>query len=144
MSVYLDTSCLLKVLFSEPETDRTLELIAAEDRVVVSSLAVVEVMTHLHGRVAGRHLSRAAARRLVRRLDSLLETDPYEHMAVPVTIYDLAVEQVATFAASTYCRSLDRLHLAIMDALRLRRLLTNDDTQARAAEQLDFDVVLPR
>jgi predicted nucleic acid-binding protein len=144
MSLYLDTSCLLKVLFSEPETERTLELIGEEDRVIVSSLAMVEALTHLHGRVAGRHLSRAAARRLARRLDSLLETDPYEQRAVPVTIYDLAVEQVATFAPSNYCRSLDRLHLAIMDALRLRRLLTNDEAQARAAEQLDFDVVLPR
>jgi predicted nucleic acid-binding protein len=144
MSLYLDTSCLLKVLFPEPETERTLELIAEEDRVVVSSLARVEALTHLHGRVAGGHLSRAAARRLAQRLDTLLDTAPYDCMNVPVTIYELAVEQIAPLAPQSCCRSLDRLHLAIMDALRLHRLLTNDEAQARAAEQLDFDVVVPR
>ncbi|MCC6766663.1 MAG: PIN domain-containing protein [Deltaproteobacteria bacterium] len=144
MALDLDAGCLLKVLCSEPETLRTLELIAEEDRIVVSSLARVEALTPLHGRVAGGHLSRAGARRLAKRLAALLATDPYEPMNVPVTIYDLAVEHVAPFAPNDYCRSLDRLYLAVMDALRLRRLLTNDDAQARVAERLDFDVVFPR
>ena len=56
MPLYLDTSCLLKVLFPEPETARTLELIASEERVIVSSLGKIETVTHLHGRVAGGHL----------------------------------------------------------------------------------------
>ncbi|MEO8604770.1 MAG: PIN domain-containing protein [bacterium] len=98
MSVYLDTSCLLKTLFPEPETARTLERIASEERVIVSSLGKVEALSHLHGRVAGGHLSRATARRLGQRLE----------------------------------------------ARRVRRLLTNDDAQARAATHLGFSVLLPR
>jgi predicted nucleic acid-binding protein len=38
----------------------------------------------------------------------------------------------------------DRLHLAIIESLGLRRLLTNDDGQARAARGLGFEVTLPR
>jgi predicted nucleic acid-binding protein len=144
MSLYLDTSCLLKVLFPEPETARTLELIASEDRVIVSSLGKVEALTHLHGRVAGRHLGRATARRLAERLDALLDMAPYEFMTAPVTIYDLAADQLASFSPREYCRSLDRLHLAIMEALRVRRLLTNDEAQARVAERMGFSVRLPR
>lgn len=144
MALYLDTSCLLKVLFLEPETSRTLELIASEERVVVSSLARVETLAHLHGRVAGRQLSRAAAKRLAQRLDDILEATPYDPTPSPVTIYDLAHEQLAAFAPAAYCRTLDRLHLATMEALRVRRLLTNDDAQARAADELGFSVVLPR
>jgi predicted nucleic acid-binding protein len=144
MSLYLDTSCLLKVLFPEPETGRTLDLIASEARVIVSSLGRIEALTHLHGRVAGRHLTRATAKRLGKRLDALLGTAPYDLMNAPITIYDLAAEQVSGFAPATYCRSLDRLHLATMEALRVRRLLTNDEAQARAAERIGIEVVLPR
>ena len=144
MPLYLDTSCLLKVLFPEPETARTLELIASEERVIVSSLGKIETVTHLHGRVAGGHLTRATAKRLARRLDALLETAPYDLMITPVTIYDLAAEQLASFSPRDYCRSLGRLHLATMEALHVRRLLTNDDAQARAAERMRFSVLLPR
>ena len=144
MSLYLDTSCLLKVLFPEPETPRTLELIDDEERVIVSSLGKIEALTHLHGRVAGRYLSRSTAKRLAQRLEVVLHTAPYDLMTSPVTIYDLAAEQLAAFSPRGYCRSLDRLHLATMEALRVRRVLTNDDTQARAAEHLGFSVLLPR
>ena len=144
MSLYLDTSCLLKALFPEPETARTLELIAGEERVIVSSLGRIEAITHLHGRVAGGHLSPTTAKRLARRLDALLQTAPYDLISSPVTVYEIAAEQLASFSPSNYCRSLDRLHLATMDALRVRRLLTNDDAQARAAAHLGFSVLLPR
>ena len=144
MSLYLDTSCLLKTLFLEPETAKTLELIAGEERVIVSSLARIEALTHVHGRVAGGLLSRATARRLAQRLDALLDSAPYDLTRSPVTIFDLATAQVRSFAAKRYCRSLDRLHLATMEALRLRRLLTNDVAQARAAEGMGFVVLFPR
>jgi predicted nucleic acid-binding protein len=144
MALYLDTSCLLKTLFIEAETPKTLELIAGEERVIVSSLARIEALTHLHGRVAGRLLSRATAKRLAARLDALLDSAPYELAPSPVTIFDLAAAQVTTFAPKHYCRSLDRLHLATMEALRLRRLLTNDTAQAKAAEGMGIVAILPR
>ena len=43
-----------------------------------------------------------------------------------------------------HCRTLDRLHLAAMEALGLRRLLTNDEIQGRAAKARGFEVLLPR
>jgi hypothetical protein len=39
---------------------------------------------------------------------------------------------------------LDRLHLAVMKSLDVRRLLTNDHAQARAARALGFVVIVPR
>src|SRR5207249_1178284 len=137
-------SYLLQILFPEPETERTLDVVGDEERVIVSSLTRVEAITHLHGRVAGGHLARSSAKRLVRRLDALFETAPYDVMPSPITIYELAAEQTTTFAPKDYCRTLDRLHLATMEALRLRRLLTNDDAQARAADRLGFSVLMPR
>jgi hypothetical protein len=91
-----------------------------------------------------RILPSSAAGRLVARMNAVLKRDPYELVVVPATIFEVAEEQVVPFARSVYCRMLDRLHLGAMQALGLRRLLTNDDGQARAARALGFSVVMPR
>jgi predicted nucleic acid-binding protein len=144
MALYLDTSCLLKVFFPEPETAPTMALIAQESHVVVSSLAPLEALVHIHGRVAARLLSVPPARRLIQRFDQLLQAEPYELVPCPPGIIEVAATQVRPAGRSTYCRTLDRLHLATMQALGVHRLLTNDETQARAARGLGFEVMLPR
>ena len=144
MALYLDTSCLLKVFFSEPETAATLALIARESHVIISSLARLEALVHIHGRVAAKMLSGVAARRLVRRFDQVLQTEPYELVPCPPGIIEIAETQVRSVVKSAYCRTLDRLHLAAMQVLGVHRLLTNDDTQARAARGLGFETVQPR
>ena len=44
VSLYIDTSCLLKLLFPEPESARVGESVAAEKRVVVSALGRLEAL----------------------------------------------------------------------------------------------------
>jgi len=144
VSLYVDTSCLLKLFFDEPETERTIELVAREDRVVVSSLARLEAVIQIQARTTARMLSSSTAARLVARMDTVLQRDPYDLVATPATIFEAAEEQVLPLARSTCCRTLDRLHLGAMQALRLRRLLTNDDGQARAAKAIGFSVAMPR
>ena len=46
MSLYLDTSCLLKMLFPEPETRRVMQLVAVEEHVVISTLARLETLVN--------------------------------------------------------------------------------------------------
>ena len=52
-------------------------------------------------------------------------------------------EQQIRGARTFHCRTVDRLHLAAMDELGLRRLLTNDKAQAAAAAALGFTVITP-
>jgi predicted nucleic acid-binding protein len=144
VSLYLDTSCLLKMLFPEPEARRVMQLISAEEHVVVSSLARVEALVQVHARVVGGILTRAAARALVRRLDELLRKEPYEVVGIPPDIVDIAEDHVRRLPPRAYCPTLDRLHLGVMQSLHLTRLLTNDGAQARAARALGFSAVLPR
>jgi predicted nucleic acid-binding protein len=144
MALYLDTSCLLKVFFPEPETERTLMLIAADPRVLVSSLVRLEILSQIHARAAAGLLSPGRARRLRQRIEAVIELAPYEHVRCPATIFDIAADQIADAAKRAYCRTLDRLHLATMQALGVHRLLTNDDVQAAAARSLGLDVILPR
>ena len=129
MSVYLDTSCLLKLLFDEPETERTMELVTGESRVVVSTLARLEAVIQLQARATGGLMSPRSATRLLGRMDALLRRKPYELVATPVTTFEAAEDQVLPLGRSTYCRTLDRLHLGAM---------------ARAASAVGFTVTMPR
>ena len=141
MSLYLDTSCLLKLLFTEPESSNTALLVAAETRVVVSSLARLEAIVQIQGRVAGGLLTARSASTLSRILDQTLAATPFDVDATAPGIDAVAVGQLYPLGRSVHCRTLDRLHLASMQALGLRRILTNDDIQARAATSLGFQVL---
>ena len=144
MSLYLDTSCLLKLLFAEPESPKTSRLVAAEPEVVVSSLARLEALVQIQGRAAGGLLTTRSAATLARLLDQTLASAPFNLVNTPAGIDRVAAGQLFPISRSVHCRTLDRLHLAAMQALSVRRLLTNDDIQARAGAALGFEVLRPR
>jgi len=144
VALYLDTSCLAKLLFDEVESPRTVALIAAEARVAVSSLARLEAAVQIQGRVAGGGLTPRQGKQLLTKLAGIIARQPLELVADPPDVLTVAEKQVRDAPKAAYCPTLDRLHLAIMEALGLRRVLTNDDAQARAARALGFEAILPR
>jgi predicted nucleic acid-binding protein len=144
VSLYLDTSCLLKTLFPEPETERVIRLVAAEERVVVSTLARLETLVQIHARGAGGLLEPGAVRSLAARLETILRQAPHEVVRTPAETVDVAEEHLRSLPREAHCLTLDRLHLAVMRSLDVRRLLTNDAAQARAARALGFAVMVPR
>ncbi len=68
--------------------------------------------------------------------------DPFHFRHLPAAVFSTALRQ-HRHPQAAYCRSLDRLHLAAMEELRLRRLMTLDDSQAKAASALGFTVLRP-
>jgi predicted nucleic acid-binding protein len=144
MGLYLDTSCLLKLFFPEPESATVASLVAKEERVVVSTLANLELRVQIQGRVAGGTLPARSATALLSMVDRTLGQSPYEIAETPSNVYSVAAKQLLPLGRSVHCRTLDRLHMAAMEALSLRRLLTHDEIQARAAEARGFEVLRPR
>lgn len=71
MSLYLDTSCFLKVFFPEPETQATIALIGAEPEVVVSSLGR---LVQIQARVAAREQNATAVWLMARFQDAAART----------------------------------------------------------------------
>lgn len=141
-ALYLETSCLLKLLFYEPDSPRVHELVAAESDVVVTSLVELEAEQQILARYLAGRLSRSRRITVLARMRELLAQAPFERLSPPVSFLDAALRQAR--GSRVYCRTLDRLHLGAMEALGLRRLLTNDDQQAAAARALGFEVILPR
>ena len=140
--VYLDSSSLLKLLWPEPESEAVRSRVAAEDAVVVSSLAELESEVQLRAAwLAGRY-KEARWRRFREKLAELRGTEPFRFQRLGATVFDTALRQHRAKHAP-HCRTLDRLHLAAMEELDVRRLMTNDTGQAGAARAMGFEVVTP-
>lgn len=141
MSLYLDTSCLVKLLQIEPESSEVSRLAHGEIEVIVSTLALLEIELEVAARHLAGSLSNAGANRVRRELAALLALPPFVVRPAKAEVVEIAIRQAK---GGAYCRTLDRLHLATMEALGVKRLLTNDNRQAVAARALGFGVVLPR
>jgi predicted nucleic acid-binding protein len=140
--IYLDSSSLLKLFWNEPESSAVIDAIASERAVVVSSLAELETMVQLKAAHVGGDYSLPQLRRLETQLALLGNQPPYEFRALPSTLFRTALRQHRN-SGDQHCRTLDRLHLAAMEELKVRRLMTQDAGLAKAALEAGFEVVRP-
>jgi len=142
VSIYIDTSCLWKLLMPEQGSAETQKILEEEPRIIVSSLAELEVQLQLQAMMLGGSLRPMRHAAFLAKLAEMRDLPPLVHQTTPADLARVATIQIRS--SPTYCRTLDRLHLAAMEALGVRRLLTNDDHQAAAARALGFGVILPR
>jgi predicted nucleic acid-binding protein len=140
--IYLDTSCLLKLLREEPESAAVRRAVDAEEEVAVSSLTELETEVQLKAAALGGDIRASQWRQYQVRLTALRNLDPFHFRHLPAGVFPTALRQ-HRHPQATYCRSLDRLHLAAMEELKLRRLITLDEIQGKAAEALDYQVIYP-
>ena len=140
--IYLDSSSLLKLLWSEPESAAVVAAIAVEESAVVSALAEIKTLVQLKAAFLGGEYTAPQWRRLEARFSLLRHQPPFAFRDLPGAVFQTALRQHRNSAA-THCRSLDRLHLAAMEQMRISRLMTNDDGQAKAASITGFEVIRP-
>jgi uncharacterized protein len=140
--LYIDTSSLLKLLLPEPESPAVQAAVAAEDRVVLSTLVELETEVQLRAAWLGGRFTRSRYRGLTARLYLLSRQDPFMIRPLPGTLFQIALRQHRE-RPGPHVRTLDRLHLAAMEELGLRRLMTHDVPQAEAARALGYAVLSP-
>jgi predicted nucleic acid-binding protein len=138
---YIDSSSLLKTLWEEPESDSVRIAIAGEAQVVVSTLTELETEVQLRAKWLSGATTAVRYQAYRAKLISFKKTSPFEFRELPGAVFQLAIRQHVS--GKWHCRTLDRLHLAAMSELGLRRLLTNDSKQAAAARALGYEVVSP-
>jgi predicted nucleic acid-binding protein len=140
--IYLDTSCLLKILRTEPASAQVRAAIANESEVVVSVLAELETLVQLKASWTGGSYTKPQWRKLELELGLLRNQPPFEFKTLPAGVFQIALRQHRN-SGDLHCRSLDRLHLAAMEELKISRLMTHDEGQARAAIEAGFEVIRP-
>ena len=131
MTLYLDSSALLKRYIQEPDSERVDDLLAHDPDLVTARHTLVEVRRNLVRQLrpaeatAGRALFSADMARV-----SILELD------------EVTCDLAATIAEQTGVRVLDALHLGAARRLGTGiSFLTFDVRQAEAARSLGFRVL---
>lgn len=131
MTLYVDTSALLKRYVEERDSDAAEQHMASDPVLVTSWLTEVELRRNITRLLAGEELVRT--RRLVQS-----DLDAFALVNLDVA----TCNEAARIAEQTLCRSLDALHLATARrAGELTTLLTFDVRQAQAARSIGMAVV---
>lgn len=131
MSLYVDSSALLKRYVDEHDSDVAVSVMASDPVLVTSRLTEVEVRRNLARLLDGDNLF-SARRRLA------VDLDAFALVALDAT----TCGQAALIAEQTLCRSLDSLHLsAARRAGSATALLTFDLRQAQVARSLGMTVL---
>jgi predicted nucleic acid-binding protein len=130
VTLYADTSALLKRYVDEPDSDRAVELLAGDPEIVTGRHAVVEVRRNLAV--------------LLRATDAAAARAAFAHDLASLSLVELdaaTCELAATIAEQTGVRTLDALHLGAARRLGTAlTFLTFDVRQAQAARALGFSV----
>ncbi|MGO8765406.1 MAG: type II toxin-antitoxin system VapC family toxin [Limisphaerales bacterium] len=140
--IYLDTSCLLKLLRDEPESADVRKAVDAEDEAVVSLLAELETEAQLKSLAIGGEIRASQWRHYQAKFAAMRNFDPFHFRSLPAAVFSTALRQ-HRHPQAIYCRAMDRMHLAAMEELNLTRLMTLDGIQAKAALGLGYDVIRP-
>lgn len=131
MTLYVDSSALLKRYVDEHDSSVADELMRTDPVLVTSRLTEVEVRRNLTRLLDGADLDR-------QRRALALDLDAFALVALDATTMSTA----AGIAEQTLCRSLDAIHLgSARRAGRATALLTFDVRQARAAREIGMSVI---
>jgi uncharacterized protein len=132
MTLYADSSALLKRYVDEPDSEQAVELLASDPDLVAGRHTIVEVRRNLTVLLDGDAL--ADARRA-------FEQDVAAFALVELD--EQTCELAATIAEQTRVRTLDALHLGAAQRVGAHEItfLTFDLRQAQAARSLGFTVL---
>lgn len=132
MTLYVDSSALLKRYVDEPDSDRADRLLLSDPELVTARHTIVEVRRNLARLLSGGALSEARAS----------FASDITAMSI-VELDDHTCEMAATITEQSPLRTLDALHLAAAQRVggTAITVLTFDIRQAQAARSLGFPVV---
>ncbi|RLE26174.1 MAG: hypothetical protein DRJ50_01445 [Actinobacteria bacterium] len=131
MTLYVDSSALLKRYVEEHDSEVAVNLMAADPVLLTSRLTEVEVRRNLARLLSGGELTTS-------RRQLAVDLDAFAFVSLDAT----TCNEAARIAEQTLCRSLDSLHLAA--AVRsgpATTLLTFDIRQAQVARTIGMTVI---
>ena len=137
--VYLDASALAKLYLPEPESDELDRVLVGRRDLLVSDLAITEIVSAVARRQREGDLERRAARRLYRGLLDDREAGYYQRLALTPSAHREA-ERLLLFRHEVPLRAADVLHLALALQADARTIATFDQRMGRAADSVGLTV----
>ena len=138
--VYLDASALAKLYLPEPESDELDRVLVGRRDLLVSDLAITEIVSAVARRRREGGLEARAARRLYRRLLDDREAGYYQRLALTPGAHREA-ERLLLLRQGISLRAADALHLAMALLAEARTIATFDQRMRGAADSVGLDVL---
>ena len=138
MSLYLDTSALVKWYVAETDSDVFNDFIRGRAGAHISRLTVVELRCALSRRRRNREISATVERGAFR----LFESHVRDGLLDVLTMHDahfVGALQILEDLRQIPLRTLDALHLAVARANRVKAIATADRIMISAAKALKFE-----
>jgi predicted nucleic acid-binding protein len=130
--LYCDTSALLKLYLPEPGSDELNAVVEGRDDVLVSDLAVTEIISAVARRLRQGSLPRETARRLQHAILERLDDGVYHRVELTRDVHRRA-EHLLLTSQGTPLRAADALHLALAASARAASMASFDARLAAAA-----------
>jgi predicted nucleic acid-binding protein len=134
--IYLDTGCLLKLYYPEPESSRVAELVSGQTIAFVA-LHELELSNALELKLFRKEATPAQAKTTGLVIDEDARTGILYR---PNLVWDDVFEQASALAKAHTralgCRSLDILHCAVARGLAATSFVTTDARQRKLAVKL--------
>jgi predicted nucleic acid-binding protein len=139
--IYLDTGCLVKLYYPEPESPKVATLVAGKP-ICFNALHELEFTNALHLKL----FHRGATPAQVRAAAALVEADLKSGVLLAAEAYWEKTLRAATNLARTYsssigCRSLDVIHCAVASVLQAGEFLSTDVRQKQLAAAMGLNLV---
>jgi len=131
--IYLDTGCLLKLYYPEPESARVAAIVSGS-AIVFLALHELEFVNALELKLYRKEATHAQVRAAV----ALVEQDVHSGVLYRAAVPWEDILQEAALAAKAYtrrlgCRTLDILHCSAARSLQATSFVTTDARQRRLA-----------
>lgn len=131
MTLYVDTSALMKRYVSEPDSDVAEQLMGSDPVLVTSRLTEIELR---------RNLTRLVERERLTSVRRSVQSDL--HSFAVIDLDAVTCNEAARIAEQTLCRSLDALHIAAARRVgNETTFLTFDIRQGQAARSAGLAVI---
>lgn len=130
--LYCDASALAKLLLPENGSVELNAGLAGRDDVLVSDLAITEVVSALARRTRDGDLAAPTARRIYRRILALVAEGAFRRVDLLASSHRDA-ERLLLASEATPLRAADAVHLALALGAGAGTMLTFDRTMTRAA-----------
>jgi predicted nucleic acid-binding protein len=130
--LYCDTSALLKLYVPEPESAAFNDLVEGRNDLLVSDLAVTEIVSALSRRLRSGGVTPAVARRVHHGVLKGLDEGIYRRVEVTRDVHRRAEHYLMTLS-DTPLRAADALHLALATLARAASFASFDERLLAAA-----------
>ncbi|MEO7762346.1 MAG: type II toxin-antitoxin system VapC family toxin [Casimicrobiaceae bacterium] len=137
MSLYLDTSALMKWYVAESDSDAFDDFLAQRPGARISRLTIVELRSALSRRRRNRDISAATERAALTLFDAHVRNGLLMVLAMQDSHFSSARE-IIDLLPRIPLRTLDALHLAVARAGSIEAIATADRVMASAARALSF------